>query len=86
METTVILTAEAARTITKDILHNRVGEMIPPIAKHIKDAAYKGVSGISDRFPDNWIEEQKKALVEFFQGLGYTVSHSNSYIYINWNW
>ena len=86
METVVVLTAEAARAITKDILHNQVGEKIPSIAKHIEEAAHRGVSGISDRFPESWVEEQKNALVNFFKGLGYIASHSNSYIYINWNW
>lgn len=85
METITILTAEAARTITNDILHNEMKEMVFLVAKRIKEAAYEGHNSISKCYHKEWSLEQRDNLIAFFRNLGYKVN-SNNYGYINITW
>lgn len=84
METVVILTANAARAITEDIIHNKVGEMIPIVAERIDIAARYGLGSVSVEFPRNWVNEQKQALAQFFVQLGYKTSYTSISIFVAW--
>ena len=84
METIVILTAEAARQITDDIMHNKVGEMIPIVAERIEIAARYGLGSTSVSFPREWVDEQKQALSRFFVQLGYKVSYTSVGFFVAW--
>ena len=83
-EIVTILTAEAARAITKDIIHNEVGEHIPIIANAIKEAAYRGVSSASVKLSKDVPYEPGKALMDFFRELGYKAGRQGQMFYVSW--
>lgn len=83
-ETITILTAEAARAITKDIIHNEAGEQIPIIANAIKEAAYHGLSSASVKFSKDIAYEPGSTLINFFRQLGYKAERQGQMFYIRW--
>lgn len=75
---TVIMTAEVARTITDDVLHNAIGEHIILLANRIVEQAKAGIPYCNYRTPSNWVWEQRKALRDFFKELGYETELTTS--------